>query len=518
MKRVKKQMKWLSLVTMMIVLCVLVASNPVIARGPGGGGGDMGGGGIIDPPPGLDFRDPPLLEDVNPDSTIFEGNLDARMANISVNGTNATLYTYNGLYPGPMIKVSRGQTLKINFTNSLPDIGGTNILGFPLNHTNIHTHGLHVSPEEPADAAHLDVAPGQGYNYIYDLSLVDPSALYIVHPHKHGLVAEQYFGGMISTIQVTDEVTTLSAFETKRHTIILKDISLSGNGPAAHSSMMDFMHGKEGSIITVNGLINPVLKIKPGEVQRWQILNGSNARFYKLSLENHTMYLIGTDAGLLDKPYAVSYLLLSPGERVDVLVKANRTIGNYRLLSLPYSRQGMMTSDQVTLMTLADGGARVTDSIPAVIDPDAARLNIDTTMLPHRTLVLSMGQGRGYINGMDFDVEPYTIMSEVGTDMMPSYEVWEIINQSGMDHPFHQHVNAAQVLSVTGGDAGYASLYTGIPAMKDVVIVPKWGSIKLLVPILDYTGMTMFHCHIVEHEDIGMMGMWHLMPMSMPMP
>jgi FtsP/CotA-like multicopper oxidase with cupredoxin domain len=93
-------------------------------------------------------------------------------------------------------------------------------------------------------------------------------------------------------------------------------------------------------------------------------------------------------------------------------------------------------------------------------------------------------------------------------------EIWEIVNQSGMDHPWHQHVNDAQVIAMAGGDAAiarYASLYTLAPAYKDTVIVPKWGSVTLRIPICDFGGMTMFHCHILEHEDIGMMGMWHLM-------
>jgi len=88
-----------------------------------------------------------------------------------------------------------------------------------------------------------------------------------------------------------------------------------------------------------------------------------------------------------------------------------------------------------------------------------------------------------------------------------------------VDHPFHQHMNAAKVLSVTGGYAGYASLYTKIPAWKDVVNIPKGGRATILVPVMDCAGMTMFHCHIVEHEDIGMMGMWHIMDgMGEPMP
>ena len=216
----------------------------------------------------------------------------------------------------------------------------------------------------------------------------------------------------------------------------------------------------------------------------------------------------------MDRPYAQSELILSPGERVDVLVQGDRGTGNHRLRALPYSRMGMSGGQTVTLMTVTyKGNQSPAQTIPSTVNPAAVRLDPNTIPIAaRRTLTLSMGQGNGYINGQDFDVSPYTIMSNLGT-----YEIWTIVNQSGMDHPFHQHVNSAQVLNVTGGDAGYASLYTTIPAWKDVVLVPKWGSIDLLVPVMDFEGMAMFHCHILEHEDIGMMGMWHIMGGNMPM-
>ena len=113
--------------------------------------------------------------------------------------------------------------------------------------------------------------------------------------------------------------------------MLLKDIGLSGAGPAPHSSMMDFMTGKEGNIVTVNGQVNPRLTIKKGQVQRWRIVNASQARFYKIALDNHTLQLIGTDGGLLDKPYQVPYLILSPAERVDVLVKATQSAGELQV-------------------------------------------------------------------------------------------------------------------------------------------------------------------------------------------
>ena len=308
---------------------------------------------------------------------------------------------------------------------------------------------------------------------------------------------------------VEDDNDLLKPYET--HIMILKDITLSGTDPAPHATMMDYMQGKEGNIVMVNGTVNPRLNIKSGQVQRWRILNASSARFYRLALDGHTMQLIGTDGGLIDKPYPLSEIILSPGERVDILVKGTQGAksGSYRLKALPYARMGMAGTETRTLLTVTyNGSATPAQNIPPSIKGIAAK-RLDPNSLPiaaRRTMTLSMGQGNGYINGQDFDVNPYTVMSETG-----SYEIWTIVNDSSMDHPFHQHVNHAQVLAVSGGDAGYASLYTTVPAWKDVVLVPKGGSATLLVPVKDFSGMAMFHCHILEHEDIGMMGMWHLM-------
>jgi FtsP/CotA-like multicopper oxidase with cupredoxin domain len=294
--------------------------------------------------------------------------------------------------------------------------------------------------------------------------------------------------------------------------MVLKDISLDGSAPAAHT-MDDFMSGKEGNVMMVNGKVNPVLNMKPGQVQRWKIVNASNARFYKLSLGSHTLQIIGTDGGLLNRPYAQSSILLSPGERIDVMVKASSTKGYYKLLSSPYSRgmnmmSGSGSSQQITLLTVNVTGTAVTNSIPTTINANAVRLAVPAGT-PTRQITLSMGMMGGmeaYINGIAFSAtNAYTAHSSLNT-----YEIWEVFNNSMMDHPFHQHVNPVQVISISGGDTAYKNFYTTSPAWKDTVIVPRGGSVKLLVPIMDFTGTTMFHCHILEHEDIGMMGLWKI--------
>jgi FtsP/CotA-like multicopper oxidase with cupredoxin domain len=489
-----------------------LAAAPTLAQMMGGGGGGMGGGGMgggtstIDPPPGAAFADPVEMHNFSTVPGIVEVDLEAKPSWVNINGTTANLLTYNGAYPAPTIRVKKGDVLNVHFKNSLPMMG-TNIIGHDREMTNLHTHGLHVSPSGNADNAMLMVMSGDSFDYEYDLSRMYPGTLNFYHPHSHGTVAEQYWSGMAGALVVEDDISVLAGYET--HLMVIKDITLSGSAPEPYISQMDYMHGKEGNLVMVNGQVNPVLNIKPGQVQRWRVVNACNARFLKLSLEGHTMYIVGTEGGLIDKPYAVTSILLSPGERLDILVKANQTTKNYRLLSLSYSRQGNMGGQQVTLMTLSYKGAKMNDVLPANVNPAARR--ISATPAKTERIVLSMGQGKGYINGISFTMENYfSIHSQLGT-----YEVWEIVNQSNMDHPFHQHVNACQVISITGGDASYASFLTTAPAWKDVVIVPKWGSVKMLVPVMDYAGMAMFHCHIIEHEDIGMMGMWHIMDMPM---
>ncbi|MEW6667656.1 MAG: multicopper oxidase family protein [Thermodesulfobacteriota bacterium] len=552
--------------------------DPAIARMGGGrrGMGMMGGGqvAVIDPPPGSPFQDPPVMANQSRQPGRVEVNLEAKVAPVRIGGVEAQLLTYNGSYPGPTIKVRRGDRLQVHFKNSLSMLGN-NLMGHDRDITNLHTHGLHVSPSGNSDNVMIICKTGETFVYDYDLSKQSAGTLNLYHPHIHGSVAEQMWGGLVGALEVADEVKALAGYET--HLLLLKDISLIGGYPAAYTSMMDYMQGKEGDMVTVNGQVNPVLRIKLGQVQRWKIINTSNARFYRLSLENHPLHVIGTEGGLLDRPYTMGSVLLSPAERVDLLVKADQGQGNYRLLSLPYNRFGhcmgaMGATQQVTLLTLSYSGGRAPDELVATVNPEARRVQTAVAKTEQLTLsmghgmgmgmmgmggmgrgmgmmgmggmgmgrgmgmmgMMGMGQGMAAINGITFELagdsggplvlhgsdgqghgtgagDPHgkmighTIHSKVGT-----YEIWEIFNHSMMDHPFHQHVNSCQVLAVYGGDPEYAALYTTAPAWKDVVLVPAMGSVRVLMPVMDFDGTSMFHCHIVEHEDMGMMGIWNI--------
>ncbi len=292
-------------------------ARPAMARGMMGmnGMGTMNGAGTaIDPPAGEVFTNPADCPNLSKTSGQVEVSIESKIAQVKINGTNADLYTYNGLFPGPTLRARRGDKLRINFKSSLPKTGTINILGHKSDSTNFHTHGFHVSPSGNSDNVMLEFQPGQSFVFDYDLSYQYPGSMCFYHPHVHGCVAEQYWGGQAGAIIIDDGMDRLAGYDTR--ILVLKDIELVDGKPAPHN-FMDYMHGKEGPIVMVSGQVNPRVPIRPGEVQRWRVLNASNARFYNLSLESHQMHVIGTDAGLLDKPYPVNRILLSPGERIQ---------------------------------------------------------------------------------------------------------------------------------------------------------------------------------------------------------
>jgi FtsP/CotA-like multicopper oxidase with cupredoxin domain len=381
----------------------------------GCGGMSAGAAGVIDPPPGPVFKDPADLAGRSVKPGLMEMSLESKPASVSINGATVNLLTYNGSFPGPTIRVKRGMRLKVNFKSALPATHSRNLIGHERDMTNLHTHGFHVSPMGNSDNVMLHFMPGQEFVYEYDLTHQPAGSLCFYHPHVHGAVAEQYWSGMAGAIVVEDDTAALAGYGNRL--LVLKDIDFVGSQPAPHFHHMDYMMGKEGQVVTVNGQVNPVLSIKPGEIQRWRVLNASNARFYKLSLEGHTLHVVGTDGGLLDKPYPVERILLAPGERVDLLVKAGATPGIYKLVSLPYARaHHCQTGGQlVTLMTVACEGSAVKADLPASINPAARKLKMDTAALPRQMISLSMGMGRGFMNGRTFGPDACSLYSRTGT-------------------------------------------------------------------------------------------------------
>ena len=240
--------------------------------------------------------------------------------------------------------------------------------------------------------------------------------------------------------------------------------------------------------------------MKPGEVQMWRIVNASAARVYRLAIPGEKLLVVGSDGGLLERPKEVDDFLLANSERVELLVRGAQTPGSRTVLqSLPYDRYDPHTRPpdwQTPLDVLSLRYAPDPPLSPATI-PATLRVipAIDTShVAAHRVLVLS----QGLINGKTMDMMRVDIRARLGTT-----EIWTIQNVVGMDHPFHLHGFRFQVLDRDGVPEPYRS-------WKDSVNIPKHSMVRIVVRFDDYGGRWMYHCHILDHEDMGMMGILEL--------
>lgn len=423
-------------------------------------------------------------------------DLEASYRPVKLGDKQAYLLAYNGQVPAPRLEANPGDTVKIRFTNNLS------------NPTNLHQHGLHIPFTGNADNVFLNIKPGETFNYEFTIPKNHPAGTYWYHPHRHGLVAEQLFGGLAGVFVVRgdlDEIPEIKA--AKEEFLVLQDFALDGEGKLIDSDAhMSLMSGREGDLITVNGEPNPSFLIPQNGLLRLRIVNASPSRFYNLSLENHPFYLIATDGNALSEPVETNELLLTPGQRAEVLIKGDKQPKQYRLLNLPYNRGGMGMMGGGGMM---GGNNNNTSAVLATVNYDSA---VETIALPTKLLSvpalpepqqvrsfklnhgMRSGVGMAFlINGKSYENQRIDTQVKLNT-----VEDWEIVNTGTMDHPFHLHVNHFQVISRNGKPEPYR-------AWRDTVLVRKGETVRIRIPFRDYAGKTVYHCHILDHEDLGMM-------------
>jgi FtsP/CotA-like multicopper oxidase with cupredoxin domain len=417
--------------------------------------------------------------------SLVEATLKSTPATLNINGNKARLLTYNSSLPGSVLRFREGDTVRLTYTNNLPEV------------SNLHLHELHVSPK--VDQPMLEVKSAGSHMYEFELPK-GSSGTYWYHPHVHGNVAAQMAAGLAGAMIVTgplDSMPELRAAE--EQILLLKDLALVNGSPKRHD-MMDWMNGQEGSLLLVNGALKPILRAEKATL-RLRIINASNARYYNLKLEHHPLYLIATDGGFIEKPVALETLLLAPGERAEVLVRLTNE-GTFKLQNLPYARGTMMMGG------MSMSGDTQTTTLMTVIAPSNPKpLPLPSSLMPVEKLDLSkavvtrriefgdwMMGAKFYLNHKAFNPNRIDFQGNVNT-----LEIWELHNKSDMDHPFHLHSYPFQIIDRNGKAEPYR-------AWKDVVNLKKNDLLRIAVPLGDFTGMTVYHCHVVEHEDRGMMG------------
>jgi FtsP/CotA-like multicopper oxidase with cupredoxin domain len=450
--------------------------------------GPLGGTGLVQP---SELRNAPELRSAG---GRLQLTLEAARGELEVGGRRALPFLYNGGLPGPTLRVHAGDELAIRLVNSLAEP------------TNLHLHGLHVSPQANGDNVFVTVSPGDSFDYNYRLPADHPPGVYWYHPHHHGLVAGQVFAGLFGAVIVEDPEAIDASAE---RVLVISDTTLDGAGNIAGVSPLERLAGREGELLLVNGQSAPRLTARPGDRERWRIVNACVARYLRLRLDGQRLQLIGMDSGRLRMPQATGELLLAPGNRADLLVTA--AAGESDLRAFPYDRgsiPGMMPqrrapgTDGTALATFLVAGEAAAPAADVAARPAPGDLRT-ATAAARRQLTLAMGGGMGMGMGamMRFTIDGREY-SEARTDTIVaagSVEEWTLVNTSSMDHPFHLHVWPMQLIEDNGRVLDSV-------VVLDVVNVPANGRVRVRIAFRDFTGRSVYHCHILDHEDLGMMG------------
>ena len=437
---------------------------------------------------------PPVLKNISTVPGTVEVLLTASPARLALlPGHPTDAFAYNGSVPGPTLEVHEGDHVIIHFRNSLPEA------------TTIHWHGLHI----PADMDGSPLRPiGAGKQYDYKFTIPRGTAgTYWYHPHPDVRTGFQIAKGLFGAIIVRDAKDPLPASLPEK-LLVLSDNRFLPDGtpeiadPRSLQGRIDKENGREGDVLFVNGQVMPEIRIRSGEVQRWRVVNVSAARIYRLAIPGQTLMHVGDDGGLFEKPRVVNEFLLANSERVEVLVRGTGDPSSHTTLqTLPYDRYDPHTRPENWNVPRDLLSLRYTDAtrLPPVVLPSVMRtvVALDTMRVTARhVIVLS----QGLINGKTMDMDRVDVTSTLGTT-----EIWQIENVVTMDHPFHLHGFQFQILDRDGVPEPYVS-------WKDVVNVQKHQIVRVIVRFDDFPGRWMFHCHILDHEDHGMMGILEVRP------
>ena len=421
---------------------------------------------------------PVLLEDQNPAEGISEFKISVQEGETDFIGTRPTpTLGYNGNYLGPVIRVEKGDEVRMHVDNTLSE------------ETSVHWHGLEV--EASADGGPHQVIPaGERWEPVFTMN--QPASTLWFHPHVIGSTAIQVYYGLAGLLIVDDEnskaLNLPDEYGVNDIPLIIQDRSFNEDGSFIyHDNMMD---GAIGDYIVVNGAIEPVLDVAQVKM-RFRIVNGANASSFDLRLSDRSEFQqIASDGGFLESPVETDLLFISPGERAEIIVDFSK----YSQGEVIELRSGL---DLVMTFRVGDEAQDDTVIPEKLADIEKFDYNLATGF---KTIELD---GMGHmvsLNGRQFDMD--RIDDNV---LLGELEIWDITTNRAMmmgsqGHPFHIHGTQFQVLSRNGGEP-----HKNEQGWKDTVFVGAGETVSILVRF-KYKGIFMYHCHILEHEEAGMMG------------
>lgn len=536
---------------------------------------------------GASFVEPPVIYSKN---GVLDATLRLRLSKNRIAGRELETGTYavvtgggagiaaGSTIPGPTLRVRPGDVLRITLINDLTfpcdktpcpgpppqkvvDCGmqtlrmalhaGAGRSDAPMDpnvflNTNLHTHGLQVSPIGNADNPYIDLLPGQTCKYSIQIPGVvsppdpyrppQPSGLYWYHPHRHVSTSKQSWGGLAGAIIVEGDIDRVpEVAAAKERLLVLQELWVDDKGRVPAGVVLP-VAGPSGDQVpfstnpavptniyyTVNGVYQPAIPMQPGATERWRILNASPHRFYRLNLEGQEYYQIAQDgipfgeAVRIDE--AVNPIVMAPGNRVEIVIRGRsadqlKAQMNYTFKAVQYEQGhpgGALPA--VTLATLQYVGAEIVGrKVPTKLIAPAG-LSGDRIISSSQQVVFNgeilQAPVQFFINGKQFDPAMDPIVGRAGETVE-----WTLVNKDVFQHPFHIHVNPFQVVAINGKAVTKPIWWDTFALPPRDLQTGQPSSIRIRMRFRsDVTGKTVFHCHILPHEDNGMMSVFELVP------
>ncbi len=519
------------------------APNSPSTAAPGGPPSASGNG--VFPPPDPPIDDPQATPATEPDEWRFGDDYALHVQKTKTTFLGAArqggpneveMLTYNGRLVGPTIRVRRGSTVKIKVVNDLPAAGAPTVTVPPgqedppheLYTTNLHTHGLHVSPEGTSDNVFRAIAPGGSFQYAFTIPADHPCGTFWYHPHKHGAVAYQIANGMAGALIVEggaagavpslDDIPEIA--RAKERVFVMQQFLVRrdehGVGRVDPNDLYNAPDPKAYAVTAINGTVMPTYHMHPKEVQRWRIIHAGRDEPIHLQwrtadgrrILNFPFREIAVDGLATGKMTLSRAVRLYPGNRSDVLIKAPAERGTYHLISLQESADGTRMSVKFVAKLVVNGPEQ------DMALPEAAQLaackpfpSIEAAeCTAKRDVVFEYDDAKKlyHINGVSFGRQTGPDVAVLG-----SVEEWTLSAKSPAEgpalpdpHPFHMHVNPFQVVQVEDLRTG---VVTKVDQWRDTVPVDYGKKLTIRVRFRDFAGTTVYHCHTLDHGDQGMM-------------
>lgn len=420
----------------------------------------------------------PIVHTIHLTASVFEWEIAP--------GRRVQAWGFNRSLPGPLLEAREGDTLRVLFTNLLPEP------------TTVHWHGLRIpAGMDGTSSVQAPVQPGECFEYI--LPLPD-AGTYWYHAHAHETVQMErgMYGGIVVHGRKDPVLDGDKIF-------LLDDMALDASGGFKQPTWflprwMERHNGREGDELLINGKKDVRSIMQGGQMERWRFINTASARYIHLSLGGHPFKVIAMDGRYISRPILQTELLLTPGERADIVVGPFAAHQILPVESLPFDRGTGRARKRQFGTIHVQGHASSIAFLPEHLEriPEIATMETPVT----RHIVLH-GR-RNWRDGVDFTINGSMHLHDSPVEV-GSLQIWEIKNPGKLDHPFHLHGFFFQVLSVNG-------VPPEVPAWKDTVNIPRGGVVRIAWLVDDRPGRWMYHCHILEHHAAGMMAHFDVVP------